>query len=357
MPPQKILEPRPFPIRQTDSHLTINLEGEMSSICRKCARTGIPVLVSCLFFLPTVSSYATDTSTTKAGEEFSTVQESKPLVARTGAWQTWNDYLHIKPGQEKRKLVLGFFNGTEGRAKMTGVHVQLARKPFATLEDFNAEGQLFRDLTGTIGVGNTPITVQGSGPSGARLVWKLLTDEIGITAVAPNPFGSTDTVTIQGKNFSDHPGNVKVLIDGKPAKVTSAQINQLEVKSPADLRSGDHDLIVAIDSVKSKPYKVKARPHPHIEKADFVATAPGQPLVITGTGFSRVPAENVVKFGSHKAEVTSASETSISCIVPHMDFPRWHVPISVTTRGVVAKGTVLINIDQRVIPNEGHPQL
>jgi hypothetical protein len=44
-------------------------------------------------------------------------------------------------------------------------------------------------------------------------------------------------------------------------------------------------------------------------------------------------------------------------VVPEMTFPRWHVPIVVTTNGMPSKERLTINVDQRVIPNEGLPQL
>jgi|ERR1700733_4854144 hypothetical protein len=109
----------------------------------------------------------------------------------------------------------------------------------------------------------------------------------------------------------------------------------------------------APEADKSAPTKVA----PQITRVDHVATAPGHPVVISGTGFSKTASENVVTFGKTKAHVTGATETKITCIVPHMHFPTWHVPITVTTNGVPSKEKVTINIDIRVIPNDGHKQL
>ncbi len=290
-------------------------------------------------------------------EEMTTVQESKPLVARTGAWQIYNDHIHIKPGQERRTLLLTFINGAGGREKLTDLRVELARKPFVTIKDFNASGTLSRNLTGTIGAGNSLLTVHVFGPSGARLVWRLSTQKPKVTAVNPNPFTLADKVTVRGINFSEQAQASKVFVAGKPAKVLSAQGTALQLKLPTDLPGGKHDLVVVVDSVKSNVFKVTARANPQVTWVDFVATAPGQPLVISGKGFSRVASENSVTFGSIKARVVSATETSITCIVPEMQFPKWHVPITVTSNGMPSKGRVTINIDVRVIPNEGFPQL
>ncbi len=286
-----------------------------------------------------------------------TLQESRPLIARTGAWQTWNDYIHIKPGQENRRLVLTFVNGADGRAKLTDLHVKLARKPFATIEDFNGNDKFSRSLTGAIGSGDTLLTVQVFGPSGARLIWKLSTEKVTITTVQPNLFGLADKVTVQGHNFSESAHANQVLIGNKPVTVTSAKSNELELKLPSHLPSGEQELFVLADSVKSNAFKVTVKAHPQVKSVDFLATCPGQPVVISGQGFSRIASENTVKFGSIKARVISASDTSIKCIVPEMHFPTWHVPITVTTNGMASTGRVTINIDQRVIPNHGSPML
>jgi IPT/TIG domain len=111
--------------------------------------------------------------------------------------------------------------------------------------------------------------------------------------------------------------------------------------------------LAAPDAEKTAPVKEA----PQVTRVDHVAIAPGHPLVISGKGFSKTAADNVVTFGKIKAHVTGATETRITCIVPHMHFPTWHVPITVTTNGVPSKEKVTINIDVRIIPNDGHKQL
>jgi IPT/TIG domain len=93
---------------------------------------------------------------------------------------------------------------------------------------------------------------------------------------------------------------------------------------------------------------------------DFVATAPGQPVTISGKNFSKVASENVVTIGGESCSVTSASETSLLVTVSSslgMSFPVWDAVVKVTVDGVESKGdNVKVNIGQRVIPNEGTPQ-
>lgn len=59
----------------------------------------------------------------------------------------------------------------------------------------------------------------------------------------------------------------------------------------------------------------------------------GTPVIIKGTGFSSVAADNIVYFGKTKATVTAATTTSLSVIVPiSADF----LPITVTTNNLTA---------------------
>jgi IPT/TIG domain len=308
------------------------------------------------FQFPSPASRAAELLTTEL-DNMVTLQESRPLVARTGAWQTFNDHIHLKPGQEKRSLVLTFINGADGRGKLTDLHVLLSQKPFATIKDFNGTDSFSRKLTGTIRPGNLLLTVQVFGTSGARLIWKLSTEKVIVNAVKPNLFSLADKVTVQGKNFSENAQANQVLIANKPVQVKTAKSDELELKLPSHLPSGAQDLYVVADSVKSNTFKVTVKEKPKVRWVDFLATSPGQPVVISGNNFSRVPSENIVTFGSIKARVISANETSIRCIVPDMHFPKWHVPITVTTNGMTSKERVTINIDQRVIPNLGHPML
>lgn len=288
-------------------------------------------------------------------DETAVLQESKPLVTRAGAWQSWHDSLHLKPGQEKLPLVLTFVNGADGRAKFTDLRVELARKPFTSLQEFAGADSKSFDLTGRITQGNTPLVVQGFGPSGARLVWKLTTRKPVITSVIPNPIRLVDNVRIQGKNFPEKSADMTVLFGTTAAKILSAKTSEAEVEVPHHLRGGHHDLKIVVHAVKSNSVKVKVKARPEIKEVNLLAAPPEQPLVITGNGFSNNPSRNIVKFGSIKAHIIEANESSITCLIPDMHFPQWYVPIKVITDGMPSKENIYIHVDVRVIPNEGIP--
>jgi len=314
-------------------------------------RGPIRVIVANLIFA-LISGLATVNGVAWAAET-TVVQTSRPYVARAGAWQSWTDHLHILPGMEKRTLQLTLINGAEGRAQMTDIEMQLARKPFITIKDFNNQPQVTRSLSGIVGPGDTVVSVRGFGPSGARLVWQLASDKVSVSSVSPNPFGATEKITVSGTNFSDNPAHIKVDVGGKHATVVSSTGNQIVLKLPAHLPGGIKNLVVTACGTKSEAFKVTCLAQPHISWVDLIAAPPGHPVVITGTGFAPNPAGNLVKFDKLPAHIVSASEKSITCIIPDMDFPIWHVPITVTTHGMTSKEQKKINVDHRIIENNG----
>ena len=283
------------------------------------------------------------------------LQESKPLVTRAGAWHTWGDHFHLRAGQEKLPLTLTFINGAEGRPKATDLKVTLAGKPFATFQDFGGADTFSRDLTAKLPVGNSTVAVQGFGPSGAWLKWKLYIQRPVINSVTPNSISGADTVTIKGTGFSDHPERLRVHIGKKEAKPLSSADQELKFKLPAHAPSGNQQLTVSMYTVHSAPFPVAVKGAPRITSLDMLASPPEHPVGITGSGFSPVVSENVVMVGNHKAKVTFASDSHINFIIPTMHFPDWHVPVKVITNGVPSTDKASINVDVRVIINEGVP--
>lgn len=303
----------------------------------------------------TVSGMQLVRESTPVGDDMAIFQASKPLVTRAGAWHTWNDRIHLSKGQEKSRLVLTFTNGAEGRPKFTDLKVTVGRKPFATLKDFDGTDVLSCNLTGQLIAGNTPLAVQGFGPSGGRLNWTVHIQRPVITTIKPDPIGESETVTVEGNGFSEYAGDTKVLIAGKPAKVISTKSAEVQLKTPPHIPSGAQEVTVIVNAVESKPFKVAVKSSPQITWVNMLATTPGQPVVLTGSGFSPVLSENKVTVGKTPARITAATASSITFVVPDMHYPVWHVPISVITNGMPSKSKASINLNQFVVPNQGVP--
>ncbi len=301
----------------------------------------------------TIGADAKDTASNKnnarANDHLVVVHESRPHVARAGVWQTYRDHIHLKPGQERKQLLLTFANGADGRPKLTDLRISLAGKPFATIKDFDEAGNFSRSLNGLIGAGDTILTSEIFGPSGARLAWKLLSEKPIVTSVQPNPYGRDDILTIQGTNFSDNKHSLKVSLAGKTGEVVSAGATQLQMKVPGHIPAGEQDLVVSVDSAKSNAFKIKARPN--IYWIDITSQSPSQPVMILGRGFSKTLADNVVMVGPYKARVTASVQNNLTFIVPEMHFHQHGLPLTVITNGVSSKDHLILDVDIRVIPN------
>ena len=311
--------------------------------------TPLLALASSLVVSAALASAAEAKKASSDNEKFTVVRESRPLVAREGVWQTYTDHIHVKPAQVKKQWQLTFTNGAEGRPKVTDLKVTLGGKPFATIQDFDANGNLSRSLNELVTPGTNVLTSQVIGPSGSRLAWKILSEKPTITSVQPNPYSRDENLTIQGTKFSDDQQCVKATIAGKNAELVSVNSTCIVIKPPAGIPSGEQKLIVAVDTAKSNALKVSARPN--IYWINDTSTSPTQPLTIIGRGFSKVASENVVTISTYTARVISATDHSITIIVPEMPFPNHGLPIKVTSNGVSSTDHLVLDVDIRVIPN------
>jgi hypothetical protein len=285
-----------------------------------------------------------------AGEEV--VLQSRDIGSFGLQWQSFSDYLTVPKGCDQIPLNVTFTNGPTN--PFQNLRITLAGKSIATIKDFSGRTTLSRNLTGAIGVGDSLLTVQVYGPVGSKLNWKFTTAKIVVTKVNPNSFGPTDKITIEGRNFSDHAGVTQVLIGNKQATVVSAKSTSLQIKPPTGLAGGKTTLVVMVGNQKSTPIQVTIKGAPEIHGVNMVSTAPGQPLTITGSGFSTVASENEVMIGPYQAEIISVSPTSIECRVPlGLDeiSPAWYLPVKVKTNNIESTDPTnsgKINIQSRV---------
>lgn len=288
-------------------------------------------------------------------EDMALFQESKPLVTRAGAWHTWGDRIHLNPQQAKLPLEIRFTNGADGRPPATDLKVELDHKPLASFANFGGGKSFSLDLSGKLRAGNTHLTVKGFGPSGARMNWRLYIRRPVVTSVTPDPAGLADTISVKGRNFSSNSQDIKIHVAGKHLKPSSASEGELKFKLPAHAEGGSQYMVVSVSHVNSAPYRVNVRPGPRITFVDMLSTPPTEHVTIMGSGFSPIASENVVTFRNVRANVVSATESSIRVVVPNMRFPDWHVPIKVVTNGVPSQGNAHIHVCLQVVPNEGIP--
>lgn len=288
----------------------------------------------------------------KMSEQF--VLQSRDISSPGKKWQSFSDYLTVQPASSKLPYFVTVVNGTTAANRFQDVRVYLGRTLIATVKDFNTQGVLSRDISKFLSSGQNLLTVQCVGPAGAKLNWKFTTPKLIISKVSPKEIGPTDKITIDGNNFSDTIAVNQVFIEDRPATVVSAKAKSLQVKLPNNVIGGKTKLYVVVGSQRSAPIDITIKAAPSIEGVDMVSTAPGQPLQITGKGFSPVASENAVMVGAYPAQVVAASPTSLDIIVPlglDAQCPSWDVPITVKTNGMDSVDPYhagRINIQQRV---------
>lgn len=288
----------------------------------------------------------------KKDDNIVSVQESKPIVQTAKGWQTFTDYINIKQGQDTAPLTMTFQNGTVTTPPFESMQIFLAGRMLGTEKKFKNR-TLTLDMTNALAVGGTQLIIKAFGPPGATMSWKITTLKIGVTSVTPKEVVPGDKVTIVGKNFAK---GTLVQIGKSWAKIIDMKPTQMTVEVPADIEGGKNQVIATLAGIKSAAKEVMVKASPSVTGIDMLSAPPGQPVNISGKGFSKNAGDNVVTFNGTPATVTSASATSLSVIIPEIAYPQWNVQIKVKTHGQESKDHVQMNIQQRVIENAGTPE-
>jgi RHS repeat-associated protein len=165
--------------------------------------------------------------------------------------------------------------------------------------------------------------------------------QVTVLGLTPTSGAPGAEVTITGTGFATDPADNEVTIGGTDATVVEAAPTQLVVTVPAGAGSGPVTVETAAGSADSPgSFTVEDRPAPAISGFSPADGAPGDPVTITGTGFDRVLAHNVVEFNGIRARVTAATTTSLTAVVPGTGSGR----IAVRTPGGVATSTARFTV-------------
>jgi hypothetical protein len=139
-----------------------------------------------------------------------------------------------------------------------------------------------------------------------------------LTSFSPEKGTVGTSVTIVGENFGSTSAEKEITFNGTPAVISSSTSTQITAAVPQGASSGK----IKFRNKSSEKFATSA--------ADFVVLVPptitsfnpvsgiiGTTVTITGTNFSIVASENVVKFNNNRtAEVISATATQIVTKVP-----------------------------------------
>jgi IPT/TIG domain len=301
---------------------------------------------------PAATGQAATGATTekKRKEETVTVQESNKVKSTAKAWQTFEDVITLKPGQDQIPLSLVVTN-----AGYQGIKMMLNGSTLATEKNWKT-AVLTLKMDDALAVGDNKLTIQAFGGPGATLTWKLTTPKAVITAIKPTTAASNEKVTISGRHFAKTAAGDLIQVGKKYATINSASAKEINVTLPEGLESGKTQVIVSVGGFPSKAFEIVIKGAPEVTGVDLISAPPGQAFTISGKGFSATASDNIVTLGGTPAPISSASTTSLNCTVPEMYFPQWNVPIVVKVGGVSSNDSIKLNIQSRVIPNQGVPE-
>lgn len=121
------------------------------------------------------------------------------------------------------------------------------------------------------------------------------------------------TVTITGSHFDTN--TVQVMFNETPATIQDATSSSITTTVPAGAITGKiHVVVKGMEATSENDFTVLTPPA--ITSFTPEAAAIGTAVTITGSGFSPVLSDNVVKFNGTAASVTAATATQLSVNVP-----------------------------------------
>ena len=136
-----------------------------------------------------------------------------------------------------------------------------------------------------------------------------------ITSFSPTKAKVGETITLKGKNFEKNLAENILKISTVQAIVESANDSILVFKVPAGALSGKINLKTNYGLASSSTDFIVLYP-PLIASFSPEKGIPGDKIIITGSNFDAIPANNTVKFGSLAAQVLSANATTLEVKVP-----------------------------------------
>ena len=143
--------------------------------------------------------------------------------------------------------------------------------------------------------------------------------ELTLTGFSPTDGVSGTVVTLTGTNFSATPANNVVKFNGVVTTVTAATTTNLTVTAPIGGSTGKITVEVSNHiATSSNNFTYNTPPASNLTITSFspATGTTGTSIILVGTNFSPVTADNIVKFNGTPAGVIQASATSLTVPVP-----------------------------------------
>jgi RHS repeat-associated protein len=163
---------------------------------------------------------------------------------------------------------------------------------------------------------------------------------VAVLEVAPDAAAVGGTVTIDGTGFSATPASNTVQFNGTNATVTSATTTHLVVSVPSGATTGTISVTSPSGSASSSTTFAVLPGGPAISGFSPAIGTVGSTLTVTGTGFETTPDLNAAAVNFLRANVTSASATSLSVAVPPAS--SGHVTVVTPTGSATTSGYLFV---------------
>jgi gliding motility-associated-like protein len=139
-----------------------------------------------------------------------------------------------------------------------------------------------------------------------------------ISLFSPSSGSIGNTVTITGTNFSTIPANnVVKFFNNRTATVTASTATSITTTVPISAITGPISVTTnCITAQSATNFIVTTSPSPTVSNFSPTSGPVGATVIITGTNFSTILANNTVKFNGTTAVVTASTATSITTTVP-----------------------------------------
>lgn len=307
------------------------------------------IMATALFAQLSLPSPAQDTNTPEAGG-LVTLGQSSQYSTATNKPMRFMDYVEIKSEDAGLPLTLDILNGNNVSPGFNWVRVSLGGKNLFTQNNILNKKEIPFSVTGLLGAGTSQIVVEAGGIPGSTMSWKLLAARVAptLTAGKPNKAGAGDTITLTGTHFGSKTSAITVKFGGTNAEVKSASETSLDIVVPSNAKAGDNKVTVTTGGATSNSIIIAVIGVPELESLSLESGPPGQELIISGKNFSQKTAENTVTIAGATAEITGASTSSLTVIIPEVYNPQYAVPVTVEVNGVKAKNSINMDIYNRV---------
>ncbi|MEP1094088.1 MAG: IPT/TIG domain-containing protein [Cyclobacteriaceae bacterium] len=149
-----------------------------------------------------------------------------------------------------------------------------------------------------------------------------------ITTINPSIGVLHTNVTITGTNFSSSKEDVSVTFNGTEAVISESSETSITAVVPSGATTGLVGVKIGASFVQGGP--TFTVPEPTVDSYSPTTGIVGTEVVVTGTNFSTVLADNSISFNGETADITGVTSTTITTSVPSGATTG---PISVTVDG------------------------